>query len=168
MANKQSFTPEEWTKVMESVMMAGVAVTAAEPSGLWGTMKEAFASGTTLAGAKVDPSASELAKAVMAELETSEGRTATREALKTRYAGAKAPDIVDRSVANLQEVSGILDAKAGADAAPFKALLVHIAEKVANASKEGGFLGFGGERVSPAEQASLDKIKAALGSGTQV
>lgn len=25
MANKQSFTPEEWTKVMESVMMAGVA-----------------------------------------------------------------------------------------------------------------------------------------------
>lgn len=167
MANKQSFTPEEWTKVMESVMMAGVAVTAAEPSGLWGTMKEAFASGTTLAGAKVDPSASELAKAVMAELETSEGRTATREALKTRYAGAKAADIVDRSVANLQEVSGILDAKAGADA-PFKALLVHIAEKVANASKEGGFLGFGGERVSPAEQASLDKIKAALGSGTQV
>jgi hypothetical protein len=162
MANKQSFTPEEWTKVMESVMMAGVAVTAAEPSGLWGTMKEAFASGTALAGAKVDANSTDLVKAVMAELETSEGRTATRDALKTRFEGAKAPDIVARSVATLQEVSGILDAKAGADAAPFKALLVAIAEKVANASKEGGFLGFGGERVSPAEQASLDQIKAAL------
>lgn len=163
MANKQSFTPDEWTKVMESVMMAGVAVTAAEPSGLWGTMKEAFASGTALAGAKVDANSTELAKAVMGELETSEGRTATREALKAKFAGAKAADIVSRSVDTLRDVSGILDAKAGAEAAPFKALLFHISEKVANASKEGGFLGFGGERVSPAEQASLDKIKAALG-----
>lgn len=162
MANKQSFTPEEWTKIMESVMMAGVAVTAAEPSGLWGTMKEAFASGTTLAGAKSDAGSSELAKAVLAELETSEGRSATRDALKARFEGAKAPDIVARSVETLKEVSGIVDAKAGADAAPFKALLLTIAEKVANASKEGGFLGFGGERVSPAEQASLDQIKAAL------
>ena len=41
MANKQSFTPEEWTKVMESAMMAGVAVTAAEPSGLWGKIVSA-------------------------------------------------------------------------------------------------------------------------------
>jgi hypothetical protein len=36
-ANKQSFTPEEWTKILESTMLAGMAVTAAEPSGLWGT-----------------------------------------------------------------------------------------------------------------------------------
>ena len=37
MANKQSFMPDEWTKVLESIMLAGVAVSAAEPSGLWGT-----------------------------------------------------------------------------------------------------------------------------------
>ena len=29
MANKQSFTPEEWTKILESTMLAGMAVTAA-------------------------------------------------------------------------------------------------------------------------------------------
>lgn len=162
MANKQSFTVEEWNKVVESVMLAGVAVTAAEPSGLWGTMKEAFASGTALAGAKTDAASSELAKAVMGELETSEGRSATRAALKTRFEGAKAPEILQRSVAALKEVSGILDAKAGADAAPFKALLVAIAERVANAAKEGGFLGFGGERISASEQAGLDQIKGAL------
>ena len=40
MANKQSFTPEEWTKILESVMLAGMAVSAAEPSGLWGLLKE--------------------------------------------------------------------------------------------------------------------------------
>jgi len=42
MANKQSFTPEEWTKVLESTMLAGMAVSAAEPSGLWGLVKEGF------------------------------------------------------------------------------------------------------------------------------
>ena len=26
MANKQSFTPEEWTKILESTMLAGMAV----------------------------------------------------------------------------------------------------------------------------------------------
>ena len=29
MANKQSFTPEEWTKILESTMLAGMAVSAA-------------------------------------------------------------------------------------------------------------------------------------------
>ena len=35
MANKQNFKPEEWTKILESTMLAGMAVSAAEPSGLW-------------------------------------------------------------------------------------------------------------------------------------
>ncbi len=29
MTNKQNFTPEEWTKILESTMLAGMAVTAA-------------------------------------------------------------------------------------------------------------------------------------------
>jgi hypothetical protein len=34
MANKQSFTPEEWTQILESPMVAGIAVSAADPSGV--------------------------------------------------------------------------------------------------------------------------------------
>ena len=45
MANKQNFKPDEWTKIFESTMLAGMAVSAAEPSGLWGALREAFASG---------------------------------------------------------------------------------------------------------------------------
>ena len=55
MANKASFTPDEWTKVMESVAVTGMAVTAADPSGLWGMLKEALAGGAALAAAKADP-----------------------------------------------------------------------------------------------------------------
>jgi uncharacterized membrane protein YeaQ/YmgE (transglycosylase-associated protein family) len=51
---------QEWTKVLESTMSAGMAVSAAEPSGLWGTLKEAFASSSALAAAKLDPGSSEL------------------------------------------------------------------------------------------------------------
>ena len=74
MANKQSFTPEEWTKVLESPMLAGMAVSAAEPSGLWGMLKEAFASSSALAAAKLDGGSNELIKSVVADFETSEGR----------------------------------------------------------------------------------------------
>ena len=49
MANKQNFKPDEWTKILESTMLAGMAVSAAEPSGLWGALKEAFASSSALA-----------------------------------------------------------------------------------------------------------------------
>ena len=49
MANKASFTPEEWEQLLESPMLASMAVTAAEPSGLWGMLKESFAAGGTLA-----------------------------------------------------------------------------------------------------------------------
>ena len=52
MANKSSFTPDEWTKVLESVMMTGIAVSAAEPSGLWGTLLESMATGRALLEAK--------------------------------------------------------------------------------------------------------------------
>ena len=51
MANKQNFKPEEWTKILESTMLAGMAVSAAEPNGLWGAL-EAFASSSALAAAK--------------------------------------------------------------------------------------------------------------------
>ncbi len=51
MANKQNFKPDEWTKILQSTMLAGMAVTAAEPSGLFGALKEAFASGSALAAA---------------------------------------------------------------------------------------------------------------------
>ena len=32
MADKSSFTPDEWKLLLESVMMAGIAVSAAEPA----------------------------------------------------------------------------------------------------------------------------------------
>jgi hypothetical protein len=163
MANKQNFTPVEWTKVLESGMLASMAVTAAEPSGLWGTLMETFAGGSAFAASKHDPSANELIKSVIADFETVEGRAAVQEALRKGFAGAKPAEIAQRALAHLREVSAILDANAPGDAAAFKAWLRGISQKVAEASKEGSFLGVGGVQVSDAEKATLADISKALG-----
>jgi hypothetical protein len=163
MANKQSFTPEEWTKVLESPTVVGIAVSAADPSGLWGTLKEALASSSALVASKQDPSSNELVKSVISDFETSEGRSDIQNALRKRFAGAEPADCVQRSLVNLREVSAILDAKAPGDAAIFKAWLRGISQQVAEAAVEGAFLGFGGVRVSDAEKATLADIAKALG-----
>ena len=40
---KDSFAPEDWARVVGAPMLAGIAVTAAEPGGLWGAVKESIA-----------------------------------------------------------------------------------------------------------------------------
>jgi hypothetical protein len=164
MANKASFTPNEWTKVMESVAVTGMAVTAADPSGLWGMLKEALAGGAALAAAKADPNTNELVKAVIADFETAEGRSAAQEELKKSFADAKPGDVVPRALGILRQASALLEAKAPADAPAFKAWLNSVAARVAEASTEGGFLGFGGVKVSEAETATLADIAKALGT----
>jgi hypothetical protein len=65
-------------------------------------------------------------------------------------------------LSQLGEVSRLLDAKAPQDAEPFKAWLRGISQNVADAAKEGGFLGFGGVQVSDAEKATLADINKTL------
>ena len=43
MGVREAFAPEEWARVVGAPMLAGIAVTAAEPGGLWGAVKESVA-----------------------------------------------------------------------------------------------------------------------------
>jgi hypothetical protein len=162
MANRQNFTPEEWLQVLESVMLAGIAVSAADPNGLWGTVKEAYVNSAALRTARHDVASNELIKAALTDLETSEGRAGVQKALRARFAQATPAECVTRSLASLTAVSAILDSKAPDDAPAFKAWLCSVSKQVADASTEGGFLGIGGERVSDAEKATLDDISRCL------
>lgn len=162
MANQASFTPEEWARVVGSPMVAGLAITAADPSGLWGLLKEAMSGGWVLLEAKQDANANPLVKAVADGLSNSQTRTAARDWLGSRFKGAQAADLKGRALQELRDVAQILDAKAPEDAAAFKLWLQHVAEKAAEAGNEGGFLGFGGVQVSEAEKATLAEISATL------
>jgi len=140
----------------------GDGVSAADPNGLWGITKEAFANRAALIASKLDAGSNELVKAVIADYESKRGRTAIVWALRERLAGAEPADIVERALDDLREVSAILDAKAPEDAAAFKALLLGISQKVATAATEHTVLGFGGVLVSEAEKATLAEIAEAL------
>jgi hypothetical protein len=160
--DKSNFTPDEWKLLLESVMATSIAITAAEPNGLWGLLKESFAGGTELAKAKMDPATDALIKAIVNDFGTAEGRTITRDGLKDKLKGAKPAEIKDKCVEILRQAAAVVDAKAPGDAAAFKDWLRQISQHVAEASKEGGFLGIGGVSVSEAEKATLAEISTAL------
>jgi hypothetical protein len=163
MADKSSFTKEEWTLLLKSPMIAGMAITAADPSGLWGLLKESFAGGAALTKAATDPNANALVKAVVTDFATSDGRTAARDGLKAEFSGDKPPDIKTKSIDSLREVSALLAAKAPGDAAAFKGWLRSISQQTAEAAAEGGGLFGGGVQVSDVEKATLAEISTALG-----
>ena len=165
MATKSDFTPDEWKMILGSPMLAGMAVTLADPSGLFGMLKEGMASGRALLEARNAPGANGLVKDLVADIETSEGRTLARDAMKSELTGKSPDEIKSQIIAVLGQVGAVLDAKAPQDAAAFKDWLKHVAEQVAEASSEGGFLGFGGVKVSDAEKASIAEIAKALNIG---
>jgi hypothetical protein len=162
MTDKSSFTPDEWKVLLESVTMAGIAITAAEPSGLWGLLKESFAEGGELVKAKMDPKTNSLIKAVVADFETAQGRSIARDGLKAQLAGSKPGEIKAKCIETLRQAGAVVDAKAPSDAGAFKSWLRQISQHVAEAATEGGMLGIGGVPVSEAEKATLTEISSAL------
>lgn len=162
MSLKDSFTPEEWGRVVGAPMLAGIAVTAAEPGGLWGAVKESMAVAGALREGK-GAGANPLVAEVVAAYETSEGRDLARGVLKAEARGKKPAEVVEAAVGELGAVAALVAAKAPEAAPGFRDWLKAIAGRVAEAGTEGGFLGFGGEKVSAAERATLDRIATALG-----
>lgn len=165
MANKSNFTPEEWGRILSSPMVVAMAITAADPSGLWGLLKESMSGGFAILEARQDGQANPLVKEVAQEFTTPEGRTASRAALQSRFKGLNLDAMKDAAMAELQAVSAILDLKSPNDAPAFKSWLQEVAQKAAEAGTEGGFLGFGGVAVSDAEKTALTEISGALKSG---
>jgi hypothetical protein len=161
-AIKANFTGDEWSRVLSSPMVAGMAITAADPSGLWGLLKEGMAGGWALLEARQSADADPLVRATAEDFATNEGRAAARTALQQRFTGTTFSGIKDTALAELKAVAGILVGKAPENAAAFKAWLLQVAQKAAEAGTEGGFLGFGGVAVSDAEKATLAEIAAAL------
>ena len=123
MATKANFTADEWKLIVGSPMLAGMAVSLAEPSGIWGMMKEGMASGSALLSAKKDAGASELAKALVTDMETSDGRSVARDGLKSELTGKSVAEIKQQVMMSLTRVGQVLDAKAPEDATAFKAWL---------------------------------------------
>jgi methionine synthase II (cobalamin-independent) len=162
MIEKSAFSQDEWKAILTSPMLAGMAVTLSDPSGLWGTLKESLKNANALMEARKSDAANAIAKAIAAEFETSDGRGIARDSLKEALRGKKPAEAKQAALDGLAKVAEILNRKAPADADAFKAWLRSVAQSTAEASSEGGFLGIGGETISDAEKATLAEIEKAL------
>jgi hypothetical protein len=96
-----------------------------------------------------------------------EKMTKTRDWVSARFKANgvnSAAALTQQVLADTRTAASLLNSKASPkEAQEYRDWTMAIAEKVANAATEGGFLGFGGERLSAPEKALLEQIRAALG-----
>jgi hypothetical protein len=160
MASKADFTTDEWAQLRQAPFMAGLAVVAASPSGPFGVLQEMFAVGRMLAEVKSQGASSELVKGLVADLEGDR----RNQSAPAELTGKKPEEILSFAVERCREIASMVERKAApGEAQAFKQWLVSVSQKVAEAAKEGGFLGFGGTQVSAQESAAVQQLSAALG-----
>jgi hypothetical protein len=162
MARQDAFTTEEWTqlRLVPSLVASGTA--AADPSGLFSLIKEGLGGAKGMAEAFKANSGLELFSALAAD-RSMPAMPAPQTLLGE---GSREQQMQDLKAAVLERVRSAAALVAGkasaAEAEAYRTMLVSVAEQAANASKEGGFLGFGGVRVSDKERAFISEVKAAV------
>lgn len=157
---KTDFTPDEWAVLYAAPSLAGMVVSAASPSGPIGMMKEMFSVGMALAESAKAKTANPLIQSLIEDMKQGGTKPPRPEGVRSMEQAR------EYAISQLQKVSDILAQKnAGPVGDEYRAWLVDTARRVAAASNEGGFLGFGGVRVSPEEEAAIQQVAATLRVG---
>ena len=137
-------------------MMAGILVVAASPSGPVGLVKESAAVSKMVLDAAVTAK-TPLLKALAEDMKSSMS-------IPKPPAGATPAAVQDAAAEILRRTSDLLGTKATPEEAEeVKQWLAKVAQATAEATKEGGFLGFGGVLVSDEEKVALAKVNSTLG-----
>ena len=147
MTTKAAFNADEWAVVTSAPSLAALMVIAADRGG---TIRESLAAQRGFADAlsnEPGPLLREMLTAP-APLDPQE-RPKTPDELKSQ-----APRTLREAIATLERVA--MDD----EVVEYKRFVYGLAEAVARAHKEGGFLGIGGKEISESEQAALDEIAA--------
>ena len=162
MATKASFTPQEWEVLRDLPQLVMLSVATAGSSGPIGSIKEAFAPlGAIIEAAKGND---ELLRGVCDREELKAAQQSLRSSIKISGDAKALHDEIQNTAAEKAAAAiAILKQKGSPeDLKAFRKLLMDIADRTANAAKEGSFLGFGGERVSEGERAVIKRISQAL------
>jgi hypothetical protein len=145
MTRNASFTPEEWTLVLEGPPSAGMIIVTAQRGG---SFRESIAMAKAYVEARKHHGGSELLDEIVA---------AKPERDHTRYHSVD--ELKQAGLEHLRGAVALLEQKATAqEVEDYKNFILTLADKVANAHREHGV------SVSEAERAAIDEIAAALGT----
>lgn len=150
MTSKREFTADEWAVVAEAPLHAAAYVVAADQGG---TVRE------NLAIRRVYSAAREMhgESALLDDL------CASPPPLDIEQLLGRGDEAIDPSHARLRVALTIVSGKATAeDTNAYKGFVLAVVQTVAEANREGGFAGIGGDEVSAREQAALDELAALL------
>jgi hypothetical protein len=159
MTTKADFTTEEWARLERAPIVAGMAISLADPGGPIEAFKETGASvKTVLETARAD-GRSELVTSVAGSVtEKAQQRQSPLGDFKPR-----GPQAREQILEELAAVNELVTQKATPEEAEeFREWLLTAARRAAEAAKEGGFLGFKAERVSEGEERMLTQLREVL------
>jgi hypothetical protein len=156
MSTKADYSADEWDLLRTAPMMASILVVAASPSGPVGLVQESAAAGKMILDA-ADSARTPLLKSLAEDMKSTF-------AIPKPPPGASPAAVQQAAAEILHRTSELLGKKATSEeATELKQWLAQIAQKTAEATKEGGFLGFGGTLVSEEEKAAVAKVNSSLG-----
>jgi hypothetical protein len=145
MTGKADFTEGDWEIVLEGPPTAGMIVVTAQRGG---TFRETLAIAKAYVEARKRHGESELLDEIV---------SAKPEIDRTRYHSAE--ELKEHGLQHLREAVEILERKATPEELDdYKRFVLNVADRVANAHREGG------ESVSPDERAAVEAIAANLGT----
>ena len=163
MTTRSDYTDEEWKNIKAGPLLAGMYVSMVASSGPIDTAKEAIAISKSLTDLVKKGSTNQLIATLIDEVKPKEG-----EAVQSREAIAinvKTPQELHKAtIDTLQQANAALTKATPEEVTEYKQLIMTVAQRVAEAGKEGGFMGVGGTRVSPAETKAIQEIRDALGA----
>lgn len=155
MATKDDFSTDDWAALVRAPMLAGLAISLADPGGPIELTKESVATMKTVlepVGAQETPLITALRADFAADVNAHDNPV-------KGFKPSGPPDILDE----LRRVAAIVAAAASPEESQgFRDLVYAAAVHAGEAAKEGGFLGMGGEQVSDRERSMLEQIDGAL------
>jgi len=160
MTTKADFSEDEWATLVRSPMVAGAAITLADPGGPIEVLKETSAVLKVVTSSSIEERDDLVAALARDVRGLAEQRKNPLGDFKPRGALA-AKEIIDE----ISRADEIVSAKASHEEADaFRTWILECAQRAAEAAKEGGFMGFRAERVSQGERDMLAQLRSALGA----
>jgi hypothetical protein len=155
MTSKADFTEEEWARLGRAPLVAGMAISLADPGGPIETLRESSAALQTVIEAAQSGSDGEFVQEVARDFaDKARHRQNPMAGFKP-----KGRDAGEEVLAELRAVNQLLVEKTTPEEREqFREWLKTAAQRAATAAKEGGFLGFRAELVSEREQVMLDRL----------
>jgi len=161
MSSRWNYTTDEWELLYLTPLYVGTAIATTTRSGVLGSLREALTVATGPASVAREYPNNELIQALVARENSPRTRDLDAETFARDIVSAR-----DRAFDACHRICELLDRKTNAvEAGEYKRWVLRVAETVARAAREGGFLGIGGgeSAISEDERHLMESLRREMG-----